>query len=127
MKNALIITAAFIGLFLAACNTSPKTDKLIGKWQPVGDNSRVLEFTPDGYYNLFVGDMNIFQDIEDYGRIKYQFEEDGSVIKLNLMDENLTKEFVKGQIEITDENHISIAFYQNEGEVNVKEQYERIQ
>lgn len=126
MKKTLFITATLIGILLTACNTTPETDKLIGKWQPVGDDSRVLEFTPDGYYNLFVGDMNIFQDIEDYGRIKYKFEEDGELIKLNLMDETLTKEFVKGQIEITDEDHISIAFYQNEGEVNVKEQYERI-
>lgn len=126
MKKTLLIAVTVIGILFTACNTSKKTDNLIGKWQPLGDSSRVLEFTPEGYYNLFVGNMNIFQDIEDYGRIKYQFVEEGSVIKLNLMDETLTKEFVNGQIEITDEDHISIAFYQNEGEVNVKEQYERV-
>ena len=38
----------------------------------------------------------------------------------------MTKEFVKGQVEIMDEDHISIAFYQTEGQINVKEQYERI-
>lgn len=127
MKNSLMAAVTIVILLLAACNTPDKTEQLIGKWQPVGDDSRVLEFTPEGYYNLFVGDMNIFEDIEDYGRIKYKITEEGKTIKLQLMDENLTKEFVAGQIEIVDENRINIAFYQNEGEVNVKEEYRRLQ
>ncbi len=125
MKNIFYALSA-LALLLASCNAPDVKEQLVGKWQPVGDNSRILEFTPEGYYNLFVGNMNIFEDIEDYGRIKYQLHEEGKVIKLQLMDEKLTKEFVAGQIEIVDQNHISIAFYQDEGEINVKEAYERI-
>lgn len=128
MKKSLIAVISVVAIVLAACNSKPTTEMLIGKWQPVGDSIRVLEFTPEGYYNLFVGNMNIFEDIEDYGRIKYQAKEEGSVIKLQLMDEKLTKEFVAGQIEFVDDNHIKIAFYQNdENDINVKEEYERIQ
>ncbi len=121
---AALMTSLFI---LMSCSETSKTDDLIGKWQPSGDDGRLLEFTPDGYYNLFVGDMNIFQDIEDYGRIKYQFVEENDKIILNLMDENLTKDFVKGEIKVIDSNHISIAFYQNNGDVNVEEEYVRVE
>lgn len=126
MNTAKLVYFSLIIMAFTACNNAVQTDALIGKWQPDGDDSRVLEFTPDGYYNLFVGDMNIFQDIEDYGRIKYKFDIDDNIIKLNLLDETMTKDFVKGEIEIINSDRISIAFYQNNGEVNVQEEYVRI-
>lgn len=126
MNTSKLVYLSLLLMAFTACNKGVQTDALIGKWQPDGDDSRVLEFTPDGYYNLFVGDMNIFQDIEDYGRIKYQFEQSDNKIKLNLLDETMTKDFVKGEIEIINSDRISIAFYQNSGEVNVQEEYVRI-
>ncbi len=124
MKKVFSLLA--LVLMLASCGTESIEEQLIGKWKPVEDDGRVLEFTTDGYYNLFVGDMNIFQDIEGYGRIKYQIEPNGKKYTLNLMDEKLTQEFVKGELEVLSADKIAVAFYQNNGELNVKEEYVRI-
>ncbi len=121
-----IISSLLFVLILSACGGSSEQDVFVGKWKPVEDNSRVLEFTSDGYYNLFVEGMNIFQDIEGYGRIKYQIESEDGKLKLFLKDEALTKDFVTGEIEKVSDNKIAIAFYQQNGEISVKEVYARV-
>jgi len=93
----------FLFTFLAinsitSCNESA-ADKVIGKWKAVGEE-RVLEFTEEGYYNVYLNGENIFQDIEGYGRLQYSAERSNDSLYVFVLDETNKNQLLKAYVQI---------------------------
>lgn len=108
------ILYGIIVIFISSCADN-SAEKIKGKWK-VTNEERVLEFTEEGYYNVYLEGENIFKDIEGYGRLQYTTEEVNDSLYVTIVDETMENQLLKAYILVEDNTMIMNTL--NDGKVS---------
>jgi hypothetical protein len=88
MKQLLLIL--LIGFCSLSSCTHDKNGPLVGVWQGINDqgNDIRIEFSPDGYYLLFVDGRSLTTSIAESGQVRYEILQDTPSFQVALFGEN---------------------------------------
>ncbi len=99
LRFQLLITSIAI-IAVTSCKENV-SNNIVGKWKVMGEE-RVLEFTEEGYYNVYLNGENIFQDIEGYGRLHFSAEMYNDSLYVLVLDETMENQLLKAYMQIED-------------------------
>ncbi len=103
----LITLSSMVFAFSANPSTpSPLNDSLSGKWITSDNkgNEILIEFSPEGKYNLWVNGESLTNNVMEYGQIMYSVVNDSKNMTINLFDENKSKAFANLSASLKGEN-----------------------
>ncbi len=97
-RSLFLLFTGFAIIISVGCKENA-ADQVVGKWKVTGEE-RVLEFTEEGYYNVYLNGENIFQDIEGYGRLHFSAENTNDSLYVFVLDETMENQLLKAYMQI---------------------------